>query len=94
MPDISEKQMIYESYLAIKGLEKRIDRHGAEHREDMDKLWVEMKKVTESHSELSVDHGTRLTKLETERGTLSKIISFLIATGAGGFSGWWGGKHL
>lgn len=103
-PQLSEKEMIIESYLTLKQIEKRLDRHGVEHREDleklrsesrvdMDKLWSAMKEVGKSHTELSEDHGERLTKLESERGLVGKAMT-AVAGFFAGVGGGWLGKHL
>lgn len=90
---LSRDQMIIESYLTLKQIEKRLDRHGAEHREDMEKIWGSLKEIGTKHVELSEDHGERLTKLESERTLLAKLVHIVIALFGGGAGGWLG-KHL
>lgn len=90
---LSKDQMIIETFLTVKQLEKRLDRHGAEHREDLEKLWESLKELNKDKVDLSQEHGDRLTKLESERGLLGRMINIIVALFAGGGGGYLG-KHL
>lgn len=96
----SKDQMIIESYLTMKQIWTRLDRHGVEHREDMDKLAAERREdMTKIEGKLeSIEtkldgHAESITKLEAERSTLSKVVGMLIALLGGGAGGWLT-KHL
>lgn len=84
----SHDEMIIESYLMLKSQEKRLDRHGAEHREDNDKIWAAIKEMDTILSRIVQTHAERLTKLETERSLLGRLVQVFIALISGGGAGW------
>lgn len=89
---MSEKQMILESFLSIKQIEKRMDRHGTEFRSDLDKIWTKLDEIKKDQNVKFENHEMRLVKSESEKNIFGKIIAPIISISSG-LLGAWLGRH-
>lgn len=85
-PEISNNQMIVESYVMMKTLKERVDQHSMKHDAMFDKIWTELKEQriesqnrSEKQDERITTQNERITKVETERNLSVKIMTPIIS---------------
>ena len=85
-PSLSEKQMIWESYIMMHTLKERADKHSIEYRDMFEKISEEQsQKFDKICSKIDVlreenkDRDERITKIETERNWNNRIMTPVIS---------------
>lgn len=86
---------IVETSTRTKVLEERFERHLVEMKSDFKSIMSEIKEISktlrehENHeSQKHFEMNNRVSRLESERGILAKVVQTIFATVTGGLAGW------
>lgn len=80
------RKIVYQTFVQMKEMKERVDRHTQDHKDNLNRVWTKLDEikslldsVVHEQSATNQDHEVRLTKIESEKGVVGKIIAAFVA---------------